>query len=430
MVMIPSEVGLNLRQPGDTTLQPVARVPGIPGDLPDLQAGQTFAARIQEVLPENTYRALVAGKSITLSLPESVKTGDMLELVVVDRTPRTILARLAEPPPQTATGAEPYQYATLSRAGQFIATLLVPEGESPPAAPLNRGEPLLAAPPRTGAELTQVLGRAVTESGLFYEAHQAQWVAGKLPLAALLAEPQGQHAPSSAPSSAPTAEARWVVAQPLSSFVDAGQGAPAPRPAPPGSGEAAAGRQQAAGVQVESQAGQSARPQIAAYEGIEAAVRPQEGSAGTPAAQAGPGPHGSTPASEASPHPSAAPVVPDQLRPLVQQQLDAAATQRLVWHGEVWPGQTMHWQIEREQADRRPGAEPEERWTTTLRLTTPRLGEVEAALHLSGGGVRISLATPSEAAAADLRAAAPALERALASAGVRLLGMSAKHESG
>jgi hypothetical protein len=38
--------------------------------------------------------------------------------------------------------------------------------------------------------------------------------------------------------------------------------------------------------------------------------------------------------------------VPEDLRLLVQQQLDAVATQRLAWHGEVWPGQTLNWQIE------------------------------------------------------------------------------------
>ena len=74
----------------------------------------------------------------------------------------------------------------------MLRSLLVSEGDTPEAAPLNRGQPLLANPPKTGAELAPVLNRAVRESGLFYEAHQAQWIAGKLPLARLLQEPQGQ----------------------------------------------------------------------------------------------------------------------------------------------------------------------------------------------------------------------------------------------
>ena len=387
MVLIPSDAGLNLRQPGDAALLPVARTPAIPADLPDLRQGQNFTATIQQVLPENTYLALVAGKSVTLSLPGSAKAGDTLDLVVVDRTARGFIAQLANlsqgqrfsavilealpgnlykalvdgkpvtlqldlpaaagdqldlqvvaqtPGLITAQAANRsdagnlYQYTRLSRAGQMIGQLLVPEGENPPAAALNRGQPLLSGPPVDAKELAPTLAEAVGKSGLFYEAHQAQWVAGKLPLEALLQEPQGQHSAQALPT------------QPAN---------------------------------------------------------------------------------------LAASLVPTDLKPLVQQQLDAVATQRLIWQGEVWPGQTMDWQIEQEPEGHGQGAEAEQRWATTLRLSTPRLGQIQAALKLGGGGVRIALTAPSDATAADLSTAAPALEQALAAAGVPLLGMTVKHEA-
>ena len=126
--------------------------------------------------------------------------------------------------------------------------------------------------------------------------------------------------------------------------------------------------------------------------------------------------------------PQPAATVPEELRPLVQQQLDAAGTQRLFWHGEVWPGQTMQWQVEwngeRNQDTNQSEPEP---WLTTLRLTTPRLGEVEASLRLGAGGVHIALNTPYDASAAGLRSGAPDLEQALAAAGVPLLGLTIKH---
>ncbi len=387
MVLIPSDAGLNLRQPGDAALLPVARTPAIPADLPDLRQGQSFTATIEQVLPENTYLALVAGKSVTLSLPGSAKAGDTLDLVVVDRTARGFIAQLANlaqgqrfsavilealpgnlykalvdgkpvtlqldlpaaagdqldlqvvaqtPGLITAQAANRsdagnfYQYTSLSRAGQMIGQLLVPEGENPPAAALNRGQPLLSGPPVDAKELAPTLADAVGKSGLFYEAHQAQWVAGKLPLEALLQEPQGQHSAQALPT------------QPAN---------------------------------------------------------------------------------------LAASLVPTDLKPLVQQQLDAVATQRLIWQGEVWPGQTMDWQIEQEPEGHGQGAEAEQRWATTLRLSTPRLGQIQAALKLGGGGVRIALTAPSDATAADLSTAAPALEQALAAAGVPLLGMTVKHEA-
>lgn len=119
--------------------------------------------------------------------------------------------------------------------------------------------------------------------------------------------------------------------------------------------------------------------------------------------------------------------LPDELLPLVQQQLDAAGTQRLLWHGEVWPGQTMQWQVEwngEKRSDSNQGeAEP---WSTTLRLTTPRLGEVEAALRLGANGVHIALLSPSDSSVSDLRNGAPKLEQALSAAGVPLLGLTVK----
>ncbi len=500
MALIPSDAGLNLKLQNEALLQPIARTSAIPADLPDLQTGQRFAARIQEVLPGNTYRALVAGKSITLSLPESVKSGDMLELVVLDRSPKTIIAQLAEqggettqgatlsraaqsigtlltadmpdlrlgqkftakiqevlqdnsykalvngksvtlslpvpveagqtlelqvidrsptttvvrlaeqPGPAMAETAEPYPFTTLSRAGQMIGALVTPEGKSPPAAPLNRGEPLLAQPPQTGAELAPALGKAVVQSGLFYESHQAQWVAGKLPLATLLQEPQGQHSAPDLVAGGTNAAAGFPLLAKL------------PQEDLPLQSNALAHGEMAANLVKEPQG--KTKSEIAAYAGMEAAARPHEEAAVKQAVQ--PGANSHTESIET--RPQAAQTMPEDVRPLVQQQLDAAATQRLLWHGEVWPGQTMQWEIARDQTGGGPGAEAEDRWATTLRLTTPRLGEVDAALHLSGGGVRISLATSSDTSAADLRAAVPALEQALASAGVPLLGILVKHE--
>jgi len=191
MALIPPDLGVQLRAQNEALLNPVSPVRPIPADLPELQIGQSFTARIQEVLPENTYKAMVAGKSLTLQLPEGAKPGDLMELVVIDRTAKVVIAQLA--PKALVEGAqEAYPFTRLSNAGQMIGKLLVPEGETPTPAPLNRGEPLLSRPPATAQDLLPALKSAVTQSGLFYESHQAQWVTGKLPLANLLHEPQGR----------------------------------------------------------------------------------------------------------------------------------------------------------------------------------------------------------------------------------------------
>jgi hypothetical protein len=108
--------------------------------------------------------------------------------------------------------------------------------------------------------------------------------------------------------------------------------------------------------------------------------------------------------------------IPEELRPIIQQ------------HGEVWPQQTLDWEVQWEHGQGSPDDDEPSLWTTNLSLTTPRLGEVNARLQLTKDGVRIALLTPYGASAADLRDAAPVLEQSLAAAGLPLLGFLVKHD--
>jgi hypothetical protein len=117
-------------------------------------------------------------------------------------------------------------------------------------------------------------------------------------------------------------------------------------------------------------------------------------------------------------------VLPPDLQPLVQQQLDTAATQQILWRGEVWPGQVLDWEIEEEPRARQEGeAEEPAQWRTRLRLALPRLGDVAATLQLTPLGVSIALEVP-QAAAAAMRDRRGELAGALSAAGVPLLGFA------
>ncbi len=369
MVLIPPDAGIRMRMQTDASLlQPVQPTHGIPSDLPELQAGQAFTARILEALPDNTYKALVVGKQLTLQLPQGANPGDTLELVVIDRSAKTLIAHRVEAQSSPALAGQTYANANISRAGQMIGKLLLPEGQSPQPVPLNRGEPLLPQAPATAAELAPSLAKAVSQSGLFYEAHQAEWVAGRRPMESLQAEPHSQVKVVATSTSASASASAATNSAP----------SPAATPTVSTTHEAAA----------DNTTQQSANP---------------------------------------------AQSVPDQLRPLVQQQLDAVATQRLAWHGEVWPGQVMDLQIERERTeerDARAESEDTQRWSTTLRLTMPRLGSIDATLQLSGGNLRLRLAATSDTAATDLRANAAALAQSLGAAGVSMQAFEVENESG
>lgn len=374
MALIPPDAGIRMRLQNELPAQPqpIAPLPEIPGDLPELTLGQAFTARIQEALPQNTYKALVAGKFVTLQLPEGAKAGDTLELVVVDRTPRAVVATLAGQAGVAAAAGETYPHATLSPAARLIGELLLPQGEAPEPTPLNRGQPLLSGPPLRGSDLAPVLAKAIAESGVFYEAHQAQWVAGQRPLEQLLLEPQAQ--------------------VPVDAAAQRGNQAAT-------SGEASLPALRHA-------------PQNSLIQSLFGGER---------AADSG---------QAASQNTSLAHVVPEALRPIVQQQLDAAATLRLVWHGEAWPNQPMEWEIVREDERGAAPEEAEERasWRTHLRLETPRLGRVDAALQLTRAGIQLTIVAPDRAAAADLQQAAPQLAAALDAAGLSLLSFAVRHE--
>lgn len=114
-------------------------------------------------------------------------------------------------------------------------------------------------------------------------------------------------------------------------------------------------------------------------------------------------------------------IAPD-LAPLVRQQLEGLASNTYVWQGQIWPGQTLNWEIieeDNEQRQREENTAPN--WTTRLNLKLPILGELQATLRLTEGRkIKISLSTESEAARVRLLAANPDLRRRFESSGLTL----------
>lgn len=357
--MIPGDLAARLRMlteasffSGEPNVAPLARIKGISEHLPDFTPGQRLVATLQSPHDDNTFLARVDGREVTLALPPSVKAGDTLELIVTQVTPRGVVATLA--PPANANPTPDLSRPALSQAGRLISFLLTGQ-PTPQAATLNGGQPLLSAAPQTTlatAQLATRLGEAITQSGLFYEAHQARWLAGEIDTATLLREPQGRF----------------------------------PAATPPGT---------PAGTTTSTTAASAATETATA-----ASPRPESGNA--------------------SP-------IPERLLPLVHQQLEGIATQQLVWHGQVWPGQTMEWEIEDPARERHTAdEEAEPYWNTTLRLHLPGLGGVEARLHLTPAGIAVRLITDRNDTRDALAAGQNRLVDALAAANVPLTGLVAE----
>ncbi|HPR05871.1 MAG: flagellar hook-length control protein FliK [Zoogloeaceae bacterium] len=94
--------------------------------------------------------------------------------------------------------------------------------------------------------------------------------------------------------------------------------------------------------------------------------------------------------------------IPDRLLPVMHQQLDALATHNYSWLGQAWPGQVMELEIEDPQHDDGDTPAEDAPWKTTLRLSLPTLGGVEARIALDASGIRIRLSADNPATAETL----------------------------
>jgi hypothetical protein len=143
---------------------------------------------------------LIGELTHTLSLPIDAIPGDELQLTVIDRDP----PRGPATAPQRTPGPGAATVTMLSETARFITTLLntdAPSPVQPPAAGVSRAAaPLLPGPPGNTTAVAARLSEALATSGMFYESHQAQWVAGERSLAQLMQEPQA-HVPPLLPES-------------------------------------------------------------------------------------------------------------------------------------------------------------------------------------------------------------------------------------
>ena len=348
-------------------------------------------------------------------------------------------------PPRAALPGAPVRSASsstdLSMAARVIQTLLADmrDGESGPVraqAPVWPGARQIPS----AAALAAALSQQVSQSGLFYESHLAQFAAGTRSLSQMQREPQAglsrQPADRSgldaAQATTPQQAQRTGPSAPLLP-VAAAQAQAAAMPAP------AAATPLVASAPVDMQkvldaSGTEALP-MPRHQDAVGSSQPHPQPGGMPAAShaaqadassarsAGAAPVAQrAPAATTAPDPAATAVVHPQAAPLVHQQLDLLASAMFRWSGEAWPGVKMEWTVQEEgggtpdDADAQPAAQ----WSTALSLELPRLGRVDLRMKLSGATVRAQLAAPQRDALTQLRVHRAGLSQRLAAAGFEL----------
>lgn len=113
--------------------------------------------------------------------------------------------------------------------------------------------------------------------------------------------------------------------------------------------------------------------------------------------------------------------------PIVRQQINTLESQSFSWTGQVWPGQTMDWQVqEEEDQGKRQDGEAPRTWASRLRLSLPSLGEINANLRLTPSGVQISLQVTNANTENSLRQQGGTLQKSLEANGIALVSMAVK----
>ncbi|MDO9421300.1 MAG: flagellar hook-length control protein FliK [Herminiimonas sp.] len=332
--------------------------------LLQLTLGKEYQAQVLSRLTDGSFLVKVDDAVASMKLPAGSKAGDTLDLTLLSTQPRpTFILGKAE------AGAT----TSLSNAGRLIGNMLqLAQQDGMPSAIVGK-TPLVATPGASPPQIAAALQNAVTFSGLFYESHVAQWAAGSRPASDLLLEPPAKqtNAPLTTPASNGQAAAADTNGNELGKLLSNVR-------------EWVGGERALTDLLRTSQTKQADDSAVSLL-GKQQDVASNEGVK------------------------------------LISLQLDTLEQRRIMWQGELFPGQPLEWEISddtpQQKADQ---AEPEKTWNSTVRFSLPSLGSVSATIRLTGDHVQVQVNTANEEVATTLRNHGKLLVDALDSAGSTL----------
>ncbi|TDK68342.1 flagellar hook-length control protein FliK [Sapientia aquatica] len=406
-----------------------------------LVVGKQFQAEVVSALNDGTYIVKVADVAARMQLPNSPQVGDKLALTLISTSPRaTFLLGSANPENPNETTATPTTtQATLGTVKQLIDDFAASNSSSAPVGAGNlylqsggrvgtvgsdetsnprlinittnppdstpttfssAGKlvndllqnsqqqatasvskvPLIVTPQVSGDKLASALESNVSTSGVFYESHLLQWAEGKFGLSDLLKEPQASFTtPATNPNTTASAN-QTTSANP----------------------EAAA-----------NQTPTNNLANTATQAGLNTATGPERVT-NNPAQALASNAHGAV-ASSASTEIN----LPKEAAGIIQQQLQTMEQKRFLWHGELWAGQPMDWEISQDKPAQHQSA-AESTWNSSVRFEFAQLGTVSAQLQLTGKHLRVTINTNNASSSVMLQNAAPELTNALKGTGAEL----------
>ncbi|WP_157670906.1 flagellar hook-length control protein FliK [Chitinibacter sp. GC72] len=347
-----------------------------PDDL-RLTVGEKVQAVVTNQLNNGRFAVLVKDQLLDLNLPRNTQPGQEFELTVLSKEPQ-LTFRLNTAAQSALAGGLPAAQAdsdtpvALSKGANMIGELLKQESKSASSSVLQQTQPLFTAKPDT-VQLAGQLASRLSASGLFYESHQAEWVSGGRAFQTLLSEPQALFKPETMTQP----ESREKSGQPV---------------VPARVAEQPEGKSQPSEIQ-------------------DKALRSVLDASNTLRTQ-------NTLADDKA------------LQQMVRQQLDLVENKPLVWQGQAWPGQNLHWELEleNEREAQQADAATSQQWQTRLNLDLPKLGALGVVAQLQQGQFRLRFQAASETTAQTLREQQAELMRRFEAAGLQLVGTQVEHD--
>lgn len=179
-----------------TSAPPLIEVAQTPLEEAQWVPGQRLTAMVLASLPNGRFQVQVGDMALDMNLPRNTQPGDQVELTFVSNQPRLTFALTRDLPVAAGNNlpVDAKPQVNLSDSVRYLGALLqkISDHAETQAAPLNKAAPVLSGAPSDIKEFAASLRNTLSQSGLFYESHQAQWVAGERKLTDLLQEPQGK----------------------------------------------------------------------------------------------------------------------------------------------------------------------------------------------------------------------------------------------
>jgi len=155
----------------------------------EFKQGEKYPALVEARLPNNNAQILIADKQLQIKLPDIFQPGTKLTLMVASVEPQLKFTIINET--QFKMQDEPL----LSTTGRFLGSLtqgLFKNQNPNNTQTITPQAPVIVDTNLNSAELPSLLQKTITQSGLFYESHQAKWINGENTLENLRQEPQGR----------------------------------------------------------------------------------------------------------------------------------------------------------------------------------------------------------------------------------------------